>query len=569
MRQGTMPTELPPFLPFFIVALLAAVTRGRLRAALMLATPILGAVALTGIATGDLLQVRILGYTLTPVRVDELSLMFGYLFHLGALIAVIYALHTRDTLQHTTAMIYTGSALGAVFAGDLISFFLFWELLTLSSVFLVWARRTPQAMAAGFRYLILQIVSGVTLLAGIIVYVYVTGQVDMEHIGLEAPGGWLIMLALGLKCGFPLLHMWLTDAYPESTPTGAVFLCMFTTKCAIYALTRTFAGAEPLIYIGTAMTFFPIFFAVIENDLRRVLSYSMINQLGFMVCGVGLGSALALNGAVSHAFNDVLFKGLLFMSMGAVLTMTGRTRASDLGGLYKTMPQTATLCIIGAASISAIPLFCGFVSKSMIMQAALDQGHMVIWFFLLFASVGVLEHAGIKIPFFAFFAHDSGLRPAEPPVNMRLAMAVAAVLCVVIGAFPEATLYRLLPFDADYQPYDMTHVITQMQLLLFGGLAVFWMMRTGRYPAEERAINLDFDWLYRRVLPSGLSAVERALRPGWDGIRIGVLRQFYGFVNLLFRYHGPSGALAKTWPTGSMALWVAVLLAVFVIAYYV
>ena len=564
-----MPTELPPFLPFFIVALLAAVTRGRLRAALMLATPILGAVALTGIATGDLLQVRILGYTLTPVRVDELSLMFGYLFHLGALIAVIYALHTRDTLQHTTAMIYTGSALGAVFAGDLISFFLFWELLTLSSVFLVWARRTPQAMAAGFRYLILQIVSGVTLLAGIIVYVYVTGQVDMEHIGLEAPGGWLIMLALGLKCGFPLLHMWLTDAYPESTPTGAVFLCMFTTKCAIYALTRTFAGAEPLIYIGTAMTFFPIFFAVIENDLRRVLSYSMINQLGFMVCGVGLGSALALNGAVSHAFNDVLFKGLLFMSMGAVLTMTGRTRASDLGGLYKTMPQTATLCIIGAASISAIPLFCGFVSKSMIMQAALDQGHMVIWFFLLFASVGVLEHAGIKIPFFAFFAHDSGLRPAEPPVNMRLAMAVAAVLCVVIGAFPEATLYRLLPFDADYQPYDMTHVITQMQLLLFGGLAVFWMMRTGRYPAEERAINLDFDWLYRRVLPSGLSAVERALRPGWDGIRIGVLRQFYGFVNLLFRYHGPSGALAKTWPTGSMALWVAVLLAVFVIAYYV
>ena len=564
-----MPTELPPFLPFFIVALLAAVTRGRLRAALMLATPILGAVALTGIATGDLLQVRILGYTLTPVRVDELSLMFGYLFHLGALIAVIYALHTRDTLQHTTAMIYTGSALGAVFAGDLISFFLFWELLTLSSVFLVWARRTPQAMAAGFRYLILQIVSGVTLLAGIIVYVYVTGQVDMEHIGLEAPGGWLIMLALGLKCGFPLLHMWLTDAYPESTPTGAVFLCMFTTKCAIYALTRTFAGAEPLIYIGTAMTFFPIFFAVIENDLRRVLSYSMINQLGFMVCGVGLGSALALNGAVSHAFNDVLFKGLLFMSMGAVLTMTGRTRASDLGGLYKTMPQTATLCIIGAASISAIPLFCGFVSKSMIMQAALDQGHLVIWFFLLFASVGVLEHAGIKIPFFAFFAHDSGLRPAEPPVNMRLAMAVAAVLCVVIGAFPEATLYRLLPFDADYQPYDMTHVITQMQLLLLGGLAVFWMMRTGRYPAEERAINLDFDWLYRRVLPSGLSAVERALRPGWDGIRIGVLRQFYAFVNLLFRYHGPSGALAKTWPTGSMALWVAVLLAVFVIAYYV
>ncbi len=563
-----MPTELPPFLPFFVAAVLAALTRGRLRSALMLATPLVGAAALAGIGTGDLLQVQLLGYTLTPVRVDELSMMFGWLFHLAALIAIIYALHTDDTLQQTAAMIYAGSALGAIFAGDLISFFLFWELLTLSSVFLVWARRTPRAMSAGFRYLILQIGSGVTLLAGILVYVYVTGRVDMGHIGLDAPGGWLIMLALGLKCGFPLLHMWITDAYPESTPTGTVFLCMFTTKCAIYALTRTFAGAEPLIYIGTAMTFFPIFFAVIENDLRRVLSYSMINQLGFMVCGIGLGSALALNGAVSHAFNDVLFKGLLFMAMGAVLTMTGRTKASDLGGLYKSMPQTAALCIVGAASISAIPLFCGFVSKSMIMQAAIDQGHMVIWFFLLFASVGVLEHAGIKIPFFAFFAHDSGLRPAEPPANMRLAMAISATLCIVIGAFPEATLYRLLPFDADYHPYDMTHVITQLQLLLFGGLAVFWMMRTGRYPAEERAINLDFDWVYRRLLPAGLTAGERGLRPAWDGLRIGVLRQFYALVGLLFRYHGPGGAFAKTWPTGSMAIWVAVLLAVFVVAYY-
>ncbi len=563
-----MPTDMPPFLPFLVAALLAAVTRGRLRSALMLATPIAGALALTGIGSGELLQIQVLGYTLTPVRVDELSLMFGYLFHLGAFIAVLYALHTDDTLQHVMAMAYAGGAVGAVFAGDLITFFLFWEVLSLSSVFLIWARRTPQAIAAGFRYLLLQIGSGVTLLAGLLVYVAATGEVAMNHIGLEAPGGWLIILALGLKCGFPMLHMWLTDAYPESTPTGAVFLCMFTTKCAIYALTRSFAGAEPLIYIGAFMTFFPIFFAVIENDLRRVLSYSMINQLGFMVCGIGLGSALALNGTVSHAFNDVLFKGLLFMSMGAVLTMTGTTKASELGGLYKTMPQTTALCIVGAASISAIPLFCGFVSKSMIMQAALDQGHTIIWFFLLFASVGVLEHAGIKIPFFAFFAHDSGRRPAEPPVNMRAAMAVAAALCIVIGVFPEATLYRLLPFDASYHPYDMTHVVTQVQLLMFGALAVFWMMRTGRYPTEERAVNLDFDWIYRRLLPAAIRGGERVLSPVWDGARKGVVAQFSGLVALLFRYHGPGGALARTWPTGSMAIWVAVLLAVFVVVYY-
>jgi multicomponent Na+:H+ antiporter subunit D len=316
------------------------------------------------------------------------------------------------------------------------------------------------------------------------------------------------------------------------------------------------------------MTFFPIFFAVIENDLRRVLAYSMINQLGFMVCGIGLGTALALNGAVSHAFNDVLFKGLLFMAMGAVLTMTGRTRASDLGGLYKSMPQTATLCIIGAASISAIPLFCGFVSKSMIMQSALNEGHMVVWFFLLFASVGVLEHAGIKIPFFAFFAHDSGLRPPEPPTNMRLAMLIAAVLCVVIGTAPATTLYPLLPFAAEYHPYDATHVITQLQLLMFGGLAVFWMMRTGRYPTEERAINIDVDWLYRRILPSGVSSAENVLEPAWSSLKRGAARPLNGLIALLFRYHGPQGTLARTWPIGSMVIWVTVLLAVFVVVYY-
>ncbi len=563
-----MPTELPPFLPFFVGALLAAVTRGRLRALLMLAVPVLGGLALTGIATGDLLQWEVAGFTLTVVRVDELSLMFGYLFHIGAFIAILYALHLDDDLQHVVAMIYAGSAVGAVFAGDLFMFLAFWELLTLSSVFLVWARGTPQALSAGFRYLLLQIASGVTLLAGILVYFFHTGQIDMTQIGLDAPGGWLIMLALGLKCGFPLLHMWLTDAYPESTPTGAVFLCMFTTKCAIYALTRTFAGAEPLIYIGAAMTCFPIFFAVIENDLRRVLAYSMINQLGFMVCGIGLGTALALHGAVSHAFNDVLFKGLLFMAMGAVLTMTGKTKASDLGGLYKSMPQTAVLCIIGAASISAIPLFCGFVSKSMILQAALNEGHVVIWGFLLFASVGVLEHAGIKIPFFAFFAHDSGLRPSEPPLNMRLAMAFAAVLCIVIGTFPGPTLYTLLPFDAEYHPYDMTHVVTQLQLLMFGALAVFWMMRTGRYPAEIRAVNLDFDWIYRRLLPAGIRSAERGLIPARDGLMAAFSRQFQAVNVFLFRHHGPGGIMARTWPTGSMAIWVAVLLAVFVVAYY-
>ncbi len=315
---------LPPFVPFFFGAILILILRGWVRYALLLALPVVGGLNLLWMPEGQIVQIDILGYQFTPFRADRLSLLFGYLFHLAAFLAILFSLHVRDTLQHVAGLLYAGSGLGAVFAGDLITLFVFWELLAITSVFLIWARRTPAALASGFRYLIIQVVSGLILLAGVLIHVQQTGSIAFEFIGLDGLSSWLIFFAFGIKSAFPLLHNWLTDAYPEATPTGTVFLSAFTTKVAVYALARGFPGTEILVFIGAIMTCFPVFFDVIENDLRRVLSYSMINQNGFMVCGVGIGTELALNGAVSHAFNDVIFKGLLFMSMGAVLHMTGR-----------------------------------------------------------------------------------------------------------------------------------------------------------------------------------------------------------------------------------------------------
>ncbi|MEX2469383.1 MAG: Na(+)/H(+) antiporter subunit D [Pseudohongiellaceae bacterium] len=553
-----------PFLPFLIAALLAAVTRGKLRSAIMLLAPVVGGLHLLGAETGTVVQYQLMELTLIPYRVDALSLPFGYIFHIGAFICVLYSLHLKDTLQHVAGMLYAGSAVGAVFAGDLFTLFIFWEILGLSSAFLVWAARDEQSVAAGIRYLIFQVLSGVLLMAGALWLWLDTGSLVFEEIGLGTNAAWLIFFAFGIKCGFPFLHNWITDGYPASTATGTVFLCCFTTKVAIYAMARGFPGTELLIYIGAFMACYPIFFAVIENDLRRVLAYSMINQLGFMVVGVGLGTALALNGAVAHAFNDVLFKGLLFMSMGAVLYVTGRTKASDLGGLYRKMPITATLCIVGAVTISAFPLVSAFISKSMIMSALIEEGHGVIWMFMLFASAGVLEHAGIKIPYFAFFAHDQGIEAQEAPRNMLFAMSISAVLCVAIGVFP-VMLYSILPYDAPYSPYDLTHVLTQMQLLAFATLGVVFLHRSGRYPAEVRSVNLDFEWVYRRLFPGiyqGLISVLTRVRDfigGW-------LQLWSGSVMAgLDKAHGPQGTLARTWPTGSMVLWVAVLLAVFLV----
>ena len=557
-----MPIELPPllpFLPFYAGALLALVLRGPLRAAVLLAVPLIGGWQLWQHADGLVWQLQFLDYTLTPLRIDKLSLLFGYLFHIAAFIAVLYSLHVKDTVQQVAAMLYAGSALGAVFAGDLITLFVFWEAMALSSVFLIWARRTERALRAGMRYLIIQVVSGVALLAGALMLLADTGSIGFDYIGLGSPASWVIFFAFGVKCAFPLLHNWATDAYPEATATGAVFLSAFTTKCAVYALARAFPGAEPLIYIGAAMTCFPIFYAVIENDLRRVLAYSMINQLGFMVCGIGIGTALAINGAVAHAFNDVIFKGLLFMAMGAVLHMTGRMNGSDLGGLYKSMPVTTVLCIVGAASISAFPLFSGFVSKSMVMSAALEEGYDWIWLMLLFASAGVFHHAGIKIPYFAFFAHDSGIRTKEAPLNMLLAMSVAAVLCIGIGIYPHA-LYSLLPNELGYSPYDATHVLAQLQLLFFSALAFVWLNLRGLYPPELRSTNIDVEWLYRKALPG----VARPIAAGAGFVTIAVRNLFVRIGRQaeihMRRHEGWQMAIVRRWPIGGMVLWVALLL---------
>ncbi len=558
---------LPPFVLFFLGAVLIPFLRGWPRYALLLALPVIGGFNLLAVPGGQNVHVDLLGYQFTPYRVDRLSLLFGYLFHLAAFLSILFSLHVRDTLQHVAGLLYVGSGLGAVFAGDLITLFVFWEMLAITSVFLIWARRTPRAIAAGFRYLVIQVFSGLILLAGVLVHVQQTGSIAFEYLGLDGLASWLIFLAFGFKSAFPLLHNWLTDAYPEATPTGTVFLSAFTTKVAVYALARAFAGTEILIYIGAVMTCFPVFFAVIENDLRRVLSYSMINQIGFMVCGIGIGTHLAINGAVSHAFNDVIFKGLLFMSMGAVLHMTGRIKGSDLGGLYKTMPITTGFCIVGACSISAFPLFSGFVSKSMVMAAALEEGYHWVWIALLFASAGVFHHAGIKIPFFAFYAKDSGIRVSEPPLNMLIAMGLAAVLCVFIGSYPWL-LYSLLPFPVDYQPYDVTHVIAQLQLLFFSALAFTWLKLSGLYPPELRSVNLDAEWVYRRLVPRFIRKMAALGGPLDIGLRRSVVKRVETVIEALFRYHGPQGVLARTWATGSMVLWVAILLGVYLIFYY-
>ena len=450
----------------------------------------------------------------------------------------------------------------------------------IASVVLVWASNNETSYHAGIRYLIIQVGSGVLLLSGVILHYCDNGSVLFTHFMDLIPGettsfydfpvsAQLIFIAFGMKCAFPLLHNWLQDAYPKATITGTVFLSAFTTKLAVYALARGFHGTEELIWIGCTMTLFPIVFAVIENDLRRVLAYSLNNQLGFMVVGIGIGTELALNGTAAHAFCHIIYKALLFMSMGAVLYRVGTTKATELGGLHKSMPWTTVFCIIGGGAIAGFPLLSGFVSKSMIISAAGEEHMFWVWIILLIASAGVMEHSGIKIPFFAFFAHDSGKRVKEAPWNMLLAMGIGAALCVGIGVW-YSPLYAVLPFELAhaYHPYTNGHVILQMQLLLFAALAFVVLMKTGLYPEEKRSENLDTDWAYRKAFPvlwtgakSMYSSVDNVFR-----------REFVGLITAIIdrvdQSFNEQGTFGKTWSTSTMAFWSALFLGIFLVMYY-
>jgi len=559
--------ELSPGLTLIVGSLLLPLLRGKARSAYMVLLPLLGLVHLSMLATGEFGVVDFIGQRLVTLRVDRWSMLFGWIFMIAALISAIYALHLRSPLQASAGFAYAGSAIGAVFAGDLITLFIFWELTAVTSVLLVWAGGTVSAYRAGMRYFIVQITSGMLLFFGAVIQYKATGSLAFEHIGLDAPGGWLFFIAFGIKCAFPFMHTWLQDAYPEASEVGTVFLSAFTTKLAVYALARGFAGTDLLIPIGAIMTAFPIFFAVIENDLRKVLAYSLNNQLGFMVVGIGIGTELSLNGTAAHAFTHIIYKALLFMSMGAVLYRVGTAKGSELGGLYKSMPLTTVFCIIGAASISGFPLFSGFVSKSMILSAAGQGAYLMTWVTLLFASAGVFHHSGIKIPYFAFFGHDSGKRCKEAPVNMLIAMGIAAILCVGIGVMP-APLYAILPYPVAYEPYTASHVLGQLQLLMFSALAFSILMWTHVYPPELRAINLDFDWFWRVALAS----VWRLGTSFWLSLRSATARvlgaRCADCFTLISRHRQADGLLIRSWPTRSMAMWVMVMLLAYLLVYY-
>jgi multicomponent Na+:H+ antiporter subunit D len=503
---------LHPAFVLFATAVLVAVLRHRLRQIVLVLGVVLALLVHLQWSPQTGRVVFLPAYGLQLLYVDALSHVFGLIFTLITCLGVCYALHVRRGGEHAATLVYAGAALGVVLAGDWLSLFVFWELMAVASLFVVWYGGTPRAGAAGLRYLLVHILGGSLLFCGILLHL--EGGAGPTIRALTAPlatsdaAFWLILLGIALNAAVPPLHAWLTDAYPEASVTGSVFLSAFTTKTAIYVLIRLFPGLEILVWAGVAMALYGVVYAVLENDTRRLLAYHIISQVGYMVAGVGMGSAMALNGAVAHAFCHILYKAVLFMGAGAVIEATDKRKLTDLGGLGQHMPLVVALYMVGACSISGVPLFNGFISKSMVITAAAESHRPVMELLLILASIGTFLHTGLKLPYFTFFGADHGLRPRPVPWNMLLAMGGGALLCIALGLFP-GWLYARLPFVAEYHPYTVDHIVSALEILFGTGLG-FWMLLAKLSP--EPSISLDTDWLYRKLLVRGLSSLITTAR---------------------------------------------------------
>jgi multicomponent Na+:H+ antiporter subunit D len=498
--------------------------KGRIKRVGMLLLPAAALIDCFLMTPGTYGVTSFLGQELVFGRVDRLSLVFSYVFSIMGLLGMIYALHVEDNIQHVAALTYVGGALGVTFAGDFLSLYVFWELMAISSSLLILLRRESSAVRAGFRYLLVHIFGGLLLLAGIVLHWSQTGSLTFGEMGAYSGGlAWaMILAAFLLNAAVPPLGAWLPDAYPEATVTGAVFMTAFTTKSAVYALIRGFAGTELLVWLGAVMAIYGVVYAVLENDARRLLAYHIVSQVGYMVCGVGIGTALATNGATAHAFAHILYKALLFMGAGAVLQTTGLRKLSEMGGLYKTMPMTLGLYMIGAFAISAVPLFSGFVSKSMVVAAAGEDHRAAIFLMLSLASSGTFLHTGLKLPYYMFFGKDSGAHGKEPPRNMLVAMGLAAAACIFIGVFP-GLLYERLPNPVDFVPYTLQHVTSTLGMLGFTALGFFVLLK---HLDPVPTISLDTDWFYRRGATGLLSFVRGPLAR----LESGFVGEVYEFV---------------------------------------
>jgi len=516
---------LHPATAFFILGLILPLFHGRSWRWVLFLPPVLAIVLVLRMHLGSFWVVSYVGQDLVLGRVDPLSYLFLILFAIVSLICTIFAHHVHTKAHHAASLFFMGAAFGCLLAGDYWTLYIFWQFMTVSSSFLIWLSGRPRSAEAGFRYMLVLLLSSVLLLAGILLRESATGTFVFgpAESSLMFHYDWLILAAFCINAAVVPLHAWLTDAYPESTIPGAVFLSVFTVKTAVYALTRCFVGLDILFFLGAVMAMYGAFFALTANNIRRILAYLMVSQGGFMLAGIGMDTKMALNGAMTMAYANTFYNALLFMAAGALVYAAGDEHLSRLGGLAKRFPTIVVFFMIGALSMSCLPLLNGFIGTPMILEALWAKSPAPA-FALAVALAGTFLAVGIRIPWFAFRSGEAKEEkpPGKVPLNMIVAMGLASAFCFIQGVFPHL-LYRLLPFPVEGSPFTLRKVVIALLFLCLVSL-FFLPLKKALVPGARRLP--DFDLLYRFVGRTILLVFSRPL--AWmDGIWTEVYRTVF------------------------------------------
>ncbi|WP_281193950.1 Na(+)/H(+) antiporter subunit D [Halorubrum sp. F4] len=489
-------TAIPPYLVVAVASLLVlALPRaiGHGLGALATAFVFAQAVLLDDGGTGAHLATTFLEFDVVFFNVDGFSLLMGVVVGFLATAAVLYA-YGSDAPKWVTslALIYVATTIGTIYAGDWLTLVFFWELMAVTSTLLVW-QYGGAAVRAGYRYALFHGTGGTILLAAVVVHFANAGTFLFSATsGIDPAATLLAAIGIGINCGFIFLHSWLPDTYPRPHVAASVFLSVFTTKTAVYVMYRAFPeGGMWLAYLGGFMAVYGAFFALLQYDPRRLLSYHIQAQVGYMLAGLGLATYVgefAVTGGFAHLFNNVLYKSLLFMAVGVVIYRTGLEDIREMGGLWRVMPVTFLVYVVGAASITAVPGFNGFISKGMVIDSAhevhnyeLLLGEGLLWWLLILGGVGTFM-SFIKLGYYVFFHGSASISPDDATPFQTAGMLLAAGACVFFGTpLTYGYLVELMPFTEvvkpELHPYSTSHLTESAALLVAGFVGFFALKR--------------------------------------------------------------------------------------------
>ncbi len=450
------------------------------------------------------------GHTYSRIAVFGFALVGG--------LAVLYGLQGARTIEQAAALTAVASAIAISLANDFITLFLFWELLTVSvaGLILLNSDQSRTAYSQGMRVLIFHLVGGLLVLFGILEHSMATGSFLLTP---PQAGHVFFALGFGFKAAFLPFHLWVAWGYPSASLFSSVVLAGLTTKIGVYALARILPAHDWIVLMGASMALFGVVCALLQKNMRRLLSYHIISQVGYMVAGVGLGTALSMDGGLLHVVNHMLYKALLFMSAGAVLYAVGTEDVHDLTHpeaddpsdtqplrpVWKALPLATIGAFVGAFAISGVPLFNGYVSKYLLKEAF--YGVQPAEAMLMIASIGTAASFS-KFLFFGFIKAKTR-RFRKPLLSMHIAIAAVAVLCVVLGIRPQ-WIHSVLPYGSSLEVYSWGGAGAALRLAVIG-VAVFAVLARPLDRGIPVPKWMSIEWLVLMPLQALFSRVAAAI----------------------------------------------------------